>query len=166
MRNLDLCYIEMKSQYLVNSFLQGDLEFCFIMFLGVVGKHVLMIRSFVGFCVATAIICCWVSIYHELRKLTKIHSVQDTSRRRITWHSGVKRKVAKMFFCVVISLYVCYIPLWVRAIAHGFNFLKSPHYEIFAISLVLANSSVNPIIYCFTSKIFRDELFGRKSMTQ
>ncbi len=54
---------------------------------------------------------------------------QDTSGKCKTWHRSIKRKVAKMFFSVVISLYVCYIPLWVRAIAYGFNSLKSPQYE-------------------------------------
>ena len=137
--------------------------YTFIMFLGVVGKYFIMVRSFVGFCVGTAIICCWINIYRELRKLRKIRNMQDTSGKCKTWHRSIKRKVAKMFFSVVISLYVCYIPLWVRAIAYGFNSLKSPQYEIFAISLVLANSSVNPVIYSFTSKKFRDELFGRKT---
>ena len=130
-----------------------------------VGKYCLMVRSFIGFCVATAIIYCWINIYRVLRRLKKVHDGQDTSRKHKTWHSSMKTKVAKMFFCVVFSLYACYIPLWVRAIAHGFNCLKSPQYEIFAISLVLANSSINPIIYSFTSKGFRDKLFGRKSRT-
>lgn len=121
-----------------------------------------MVRSFVGFCVATAIIFCWICVYCELRKQTKIH-LQNTQQTRKTWHKVLKRKVAKMFFCVVISLYLCYAPLWVRAVAHYFDYLKFPQYEVFAISLVLANSSMNPIIYSFTSKIFRDELFGRRS---
>ena len=121
-----------------------------------------MVRSFVGFCVATAIIFCWVGVYCELRKQRKIH-LQNTQQTRKTWHKVLKRKVAKMFFCVVISLYLCYAPLWVRAVAHYFDYLKFPQYEVFAISLVLANSSMNPIIYSFTSKIFRDELFGRRS---
>lgn len=121
-----------------------------------------MVRSFVGFCVATAIIFCWICVYCELRKQRKIH-LQNTQQTRKTWHKVLKRKVAKMFFCVVISLYLCYAPLWVRAVAHYFDYLKFPQYEVFAISLVLANSSMNPIIYSFTSKIFRDELFGRRS---
>lgn len=121
-----------------------------------------MVRSFVGFCVATAIIFCWICVYCELRKQRKIH-LQNTQQTRKTWHKVLKRKVAKMFFCVVISLYLCYAPLWVRAVAHSFDYLKFPQYEVFAISLVLANSSMNPIIYSFTSKIFRDELFGRRS---
>ena len=131
-------------------------------FPGVVGKYILMVRSFVGFFVATAIIFCWVGVYCELRKQRKIHS-QNTQQTRKTWHKVLKRKVAIMFFCVVISLYLCYAPLWVRAVAHYFDYLKFPQYEVFAISLVLANSSMNPIIYSFTSKIFRDELFGRRS---
>ena len=133
-------------------------------FSGVVGKYCLIVRSFLGFCVATAIICCWINIYRELRKLKKVHDGQDNSGAHKTWrHNTIKKKVAKMFFCVVFSLYACYIPLWVRAIAHGFNCLKSPEYEIFAVSLVFANSSINPIIYCFTSRLFRDKLFGRES---
>ena len=123
-----------------------------------------MVRSFVGFCVATAIIFCWIGVYCELRRQKRIHS-QDTQHARKTWHKSLKRKVAKMFFCVVVSLYLCYVPLWVRAVGHYFNSLKFPQYEVFAISLVLANSSINPIIYSFTSKIFRDELFGRRSTT-
>ena len=133
-----------------------------IMFSSVIGKYMLMVRSFLGFFVTTAIIYCWIKICIELRKLEKIGNCNSQTRR--TWQRKVKRKVTEMFFAVVVSLYICYIPLWIRAVAHGFNALEYPIYEIFAISLVLANSSINPIIYSFTSKTFRNELFRRKSL--
>ena len=125
-----------------------------------------MIRSFVGFCVASVIICCWIAIHRELRKHRKRVGVQEASEANKRWLHYVQKKVAKMFFCITISLYACYTPLWIRAIAHGFKALNFPEYEIFAISLILTNSAINPIIYSFTSKIFRSELFHRNSRSK
>ena len=125
------------------------------------GRYLVVTRSFIGFCIAMSIIFCWVSIYRTLRQIDKNRAVRDAARSNSSWRRNVKRKVAKMFFFVVISLYVCYIPLWLR----GFEVFTTTEYETFTLSLVLANSAINPIIYSFTSKIFRDELFGRQDKT-
>ena len=103
----------------------------------------------------------------ELRSLT----TANQARRQVsavTAHTdqtalSARRKVIRLLIAVVVSFAVCVLPYHVRVLWQAFNqpqFVTDWHLIITPLAFVLyyLNSGLNPLLYAFLSKKFRESL--------
>ena len=84
--------------------------------------------------------------------------VQHVSQNSDTAKTLGLRKSAKTALLIYLAFWVCYLPRYFILIVHQIQANKSIASEIldmFSLTLVLLNSSVNPIIYCWTMRHVR-----------
>ena len=84
--------------------------------------------------------------------------VQQVSQNSDTVKILGHRKSAQTTLLIYLAFWVCYLPRTFIVIAHQVQANKSITFKIFdmsSITLVLLNSSFNPIIYCWTVRHVR-----------
>ena len=110
----------------------------------------------------TTTICCYTRIFLRLRhRQTQVLSnAQEQANRTISLNIARYRKSVSSAMWVQLTLLFCYLPYMVVA---PFAYpairsrLSSPFYVVFyaLVTLLLANSSLNPIVYCWKIKEMR-----------
>lgn len=104
---------------------------------------------------------CYFRVVMALWKVRMIY--RDTSKNSVTTiRLEQKRKLVKMLIVIVIAFSVCLLPYIIFALALEFAGIKrSPSVSVglvAVLSLLYANSAINPLILCTMSKDYRKGL--------
>ncbi|KAJ8025166.1 Pyroglutamylated RFamide peptide receptor [Holothuria leucospilota] len=115
----------------------------------------------------------FVSLRDREKRLNRMDGTRSNkSRSRIISHR-IKKNIISMLFIVVCTFTICWAPdqicyLLMNLEVKSFDYEYSVVYPYFVL-LAMANSCLNPIIYSFKSKPFKDALrkmLGRKNRVQ
>ena len=98
----------------------------------------------------------------------KTKKKESRSIPRSTSTSDAKKRVVKMLIVIVILFFLCWAPIWCLNMWSVYD-MKTAHSKISAVEisfikwLTYVSACVNPIVYCFMNKKFRQgflEAFG------
>ena len=117
------------------------------------------------FAAIPVMLCCYISIYGAIRKQNKtilsIGAVGEENRRKLKENQEQKKKAfTLMIICGAFVL--CYSPMFILAAVNRgpSNVCRLPPKMfvifIWTMFLLLLNSFINPMIYCFRMKAVRD----------
>ena len=112
----------------------------------------------VAFCLL-AIICCHGSVYFVCRRhLIEIKSAQPSQEATAKFLRD--RKAWKTTGIIVGALFMCYMPILLSALLFAIlpvnkKILESLFPASFFFSFIVLNSLLNPVIYCWRSKVIR-----------
>ena len=89
--------------------------------------------------------------------------VQQVSQNRSVVKISAFRKSVQSTLLIYLAFWICYLPRYFISIVHHLQASKSIVLEILdelSLTLVLLNSSTNPIIYCWTMRHIRHTVVG------
>ena len=120
-----------------------------------------VLSSFLTFCViATTTIYC--KIYLALRRhRNQIETIQRQGIREISQNGNMAnfasiRKSAVGVFYVYLVFLVCYLPRFLLLLIHSPSFAAMKYtLELYSMTLIFLNSSLNPVVYCWKMKHIR-----------